>query len=115
MDWLVASGVFVHKPVVLWKSSPHTSIALAALREILIVISARLVNEAGLEVLIKSTGAADPPVNSDPVAVQTAPLALQSALTLREHSPDSNCQPSTHSLIATPATLIRPPNGNAAA
>lgn len=115
MDWLVASGVFVHKPAVLWNSSPHTSIALAALREILIVMSARLVDEAGLEVLIKSTGAADAPVNSDPVAVQTARLAPHSALTLREHSSDSNCQPSTHSLIATPATLIRPPNGSAAA
>ena len=115
LDWMVATGVFVDKPVVLWNASPRASIGLAALRETLIVMSARLVNEAALELLIKPADAAGQPVNPDRVAMQTALLALHSALTLREHSPDSNCQPSTHSLIATPATLIRPPNGSAAA
>ena len=115
LDWMVATGVFVDKPVVLWNASPRASIALAALRETLIVMSARLVNEAALELLIKPTDAADRPVNPDRVAMQTALLALHSALTLREHSPDANRQPSTQSLIATPATLIRPPNGSAAA
>jgi len=115
LDWMVATGVFVDKPVVLWNASPRASIALAALRETLIVMSARLVNEAALELLIKPADAADRPVNPDRVAMQTALLALHSALTLREHSPDANCQRSTRSLIATPATLIRPPNGSAAA
>lgn len=115
LDWMVASGMFVDKPVVLWNASPRASIALAALRETLIVMSARLVDEAALELLIKPADAAGQPVNPDPVAMQAALLALHRALTLREHSPDATCQPSTHSLIATPATLIRPPNGSAAA
>ena len=115
LDWMVATGVFVDKPVVLWNASPRASIALAALRETLIVMSARLVNEAALELLIEPADAAGQPVNPDRVAMQTALLALHSALTLREHSPDANRQPSTHSLIATPATLILPPNGSAAA
>ena len=115
LDWMVATGVFVDKPVVLWNASPRSSIALAALRETLIVMSTRLVNEAALELPIKPADAAGRSVNPDRVAMQTALLALHSALTLREHSPDATCQPSTHSLIATPATLIRPPNGSAAA
>ena len=115
LDWMVATGVFVDKPVVLWNASPRASIALAALRETLIVMSARLVNEAGLEVLIKSTDEVDPPANPYRVAMQTALLALYSALTLREHSPVPKGQSSARSLVATPATLIRPPNGSAAA
>ena len=39
LDWMVASGVFVGKPVVLWNASPRASIALASLRETLIVIT----------------------------------------------------------------------------
>ena len=31
LDWMVATGVFVDKPVVLWNASPRASIALAAL------------------------------------------------------------------------------------
>jgi len=53
LDWMVATGVFVDKPVVLWNASPRASIALAALRETLIVMSTRLVDEAALELLIK--------------------------------------------------------------
>jgi chromate reductase, NAD(P)H dehydrogenase (quinone) len=115
LDWMVATGVFVDKPVVLWNASPRASIALVALRETLIVMSARLVNEAALELLIKPADAAGRSIHPDRVAMQAALLALHGALTLREHSPDATCQPPTHSLIATPPTLIRPPNGSAAA
>ena len=66
LDWMVASGVFVDKPVVLWNASPRASHALAALRETLTVMSAKLIAEAGLELLIKRTDDGAPPVNPCP-------------------------------------------------
>lgn len=81
LDWTVASGVFVDKPVVLWNASPRATIALAALQETLAVMSARLVDAAQLELLIQS-----PPVgqeahtNPDPAAMRKALLALQTHL-----------------------------------
>jgi NAD(P)H-dependent FMN reductase len=32
LDWMVATAVFLDKPVALWNASPRASIALAALR-----------------------------------------------------------------------------------
>lgn len=80
LDWMVASGVFVDKPVVLWNASPRASHALAALRETLTVMSARLIGEASLELLIKSPEAAAAPVNPDPAAMRRTLLALRDHL-----------------------------------
>ena len=80
LDWMVASGVFVDKPVVLWNASPRASHALAALRETLTVMSARLIDEASLELLIKSPEAGAAPVNPDPEAMRRALLALRDCL-----------------------------------
>ena len=90
LDWTVASGVFVDKPVVLWNASPRASIALAALRETLIVMSACLVKEAALEMLIQSSDGVEAPANPDPVAMRHALLALERALRLRDHSPGAS-------------------------
>lgn len=98
LDWMVASSVFVDKPVVLWNASPRASIALAALRETLIVMSACLVNTAALEMLIRSSDGAGPPVNPHPVAMQHALLALERTLRLRDDSSAPNVSlPSTPS------------------
>ena len=80
LDWMVASGVFVDKPLVLWNASPRASHALAALRETLTVMSARLIGEASLELLIKSPEAGAAPVNPDPAAMREALLALRDSL-----------------------------------
>jgi len=66
LDWMVASGVFVDKPVVLWNASPRASHALAALRETLTVMAARWIADADLELLIKGTDDGAPSVNPDP-------------------------------------------------
>ena len=79
LDWMVSSAVFVDKPVALWNASPRASIALAALRETLIVMSARIVQGASLELLILSTNPAEPPINPDPMAMKRALLELQTA------------------------------------
>lgn len=93
LDWMVTSGVFVDKPVALWNASPRASIALAALRETLIVMSACLVSTAALEMLIRSSDEVRAPVNPDPVAMQHALLALERALRLRDVLPAPSVSP----------------------
>ena len=83
LDWMVGSGVFVAKPVVLWNASPRASHALAALRETLTVMSARLVEEASLQVLIKAVESGKAMVNPDPTAMTHALQALHVALCRR--------------------------------
>jgi len=80
LDWMVSTGVFVDKPVVLWNASPRAIHALAALHETLTVMSARLVPEAGLSLLIKAPDAAPQQVNPDPSAMRHALRILQRIL-----------------------------------
>ena len=82
LDWMVASGVFVDKPVVLWNASPRARHALATLRETLTVMSARLIDEAGLELSINWPNASAPPVNPDPGSMHQALKALAEVLRL---------------------------------
>ncbi|KAA0598069.1 NAD(P)H-dependent FMN reductase [Azospirillum lipoferum] len=50
LDWVVASGEMVDKPVALLHASPRSTYAREALTEILTVISARLISEASVTV-----------------------------------------------------------------
>jgi NAD(P)H-dependent FMN reductase len=77
LDWMVSTAVFVDKPVVIWNASPRATHALAALHETLTVMSARMVPDAGLSLLIKAPDAVGPPVNPDPLAMRHALLVLQ--------------------------------------
>jgi NAD(P)H-dependent FMN reductase len=76
LDWMVASGVMAGKPVVLWNASPRATHALAALRETLTVMAARMIEEAELALLITWAGADAQPVNPDPVSMHRALTAL---------------------------------------
>lgn len=76
LDWMVSTGVFVDKPVVLWNASPRSSHALAALRETLTVMSSRVIDEASLGLLIKLPEAGAMPVNPAPQAMRHALLVL---------------------------------------
>lgn len=80
LDWMVASGVFVDKPVVLWNASPRASHALAALQETLAVMSSQLIDAASLELLIKSPEAGTAAINPNPEAMRQALLALRDVL-----------------------------------
>ena len=80
LDWMVATGVFVAKPVVLWNASPRASHALAAMRETLTVMSARLIAEASLELLINPPEAGTVPANPNPEAMRQALLFLRNEL-----------------------------------
>jgi chromate reductase len=80
LDWLVSSGVLVGKPVVLWNASPRASHALAALRETLTVMSAKLIDGAELELLILSEPPGEAAKNPNPTTMSHALLALKAEL-----------------------------------
>lgn len=50
LDWVVASGEFVYKPVVLYNTSPRASHAYAALKETLSVMDSQIIEEACLKI-----------------------------------------------------------------
>jgi len=56
LDWMVGNESFVHKPVALLNASPRAVHAQAALREIITVMSARLIDEASITVPILGSG-----------------------------------------------------------
>jgi NAD(P)H-dependent FMN reductase len=56
LDWLVSFPPFADKPVAIFNASPRSVHADAALREILITMSANLVTEACLALPLRSTG-----------------------------------------------------------
>jgi chromate reductase len=56
LDWLVSFEGFVHKPVAIFNASPRSVHANAALREILVTMSARLIDEACLDLPLRGTG-----------------------------------------------------------
>ena len=50
LDWVVTSGEFVYKPVVLYNTSPRASLAYAALKETVSVMDARIVEQACINI-----------------------------------------------------------------
>ena len=80
LDWMVASGVLMNKPIALWNASPRASHAIAALRETLLVMAARLVDVAGLELLIGPGSVGGPLPNPDEAAMRRALLAIKADL-----------------------------------
>lgn len=72
LDWMVASGVFVGKPVALWNASPRASLGLASLRQSLHAMSACHVVAADLALLIKPAEPGQLQVNPGPAAMHAA-------------------------------------------
>jgi chromate reductase, NAD(P)H dehydrogenase (quinone) len=56
LDWLVSFPPFADKPIAIFNASPRSVHADAALREILVTMSADLVTEACLALPLRSTG-----------------------------------------------------------
>lgn len=80
LDWMVSSGVLVGKPVVLWNASPRASHAIAALRETLSVMSARLEDAAELALRVGFDASGRLLPNPDPPAMLRALLAIKDVL-----------------------------------
>lgn len=56
LDWMVSCEALVHKPVAILNASPRATIADAAIREILAVMSAQIIGEASITVPIIGAG-----------------------------------------------------------
>lgn len=56
LDWMVSCEAFVHKPVAILNASPRATIADAAIREILTVMSAEIIEEASITVPVIGAG-----------------------------------------------------------
>ena len=92
LDWMVGSGVFVDKPVVLWNAAPRATHALAALRETLTVMSARLLVDAELALLIQQGALGQAPSNPDQAAMRRAMVIIKNTL-VRERSAQGSRHP----------------------
>jgi NAD(P)H-dependent FMN reductase len=83
LDWLVGCEAFVFKPVVLLNASPRATHAQAALREVLSVMSAQIVDEASITVPIIGSGLDENGIVEHPeiaVVLQGALAALRDRL-----------------------------------
>ncbi|MBE9030590.1 NAD(P)H-dependent oxidoreductase [filamentous cyanobacterium LEGE 11480] len=56
LDWLVGSGEFVHKPVMLINASLRATIAQASLAEILTTMAAKVINPCCITLPIMGSG-----------------------------------------------------------
>ncbi len=79
LDWLVGSEAFVNKPIALFNASPSSVYAPAALKEIVTVISARVVDDASIDLPIRGAKLDEDGIYADlkmSVAIRTALQAL---------------------------------------
>ncbi|MBC3920445.1 NAD(P)H-dependent oxidoreductase [Undibacterium sp. CY18W] len=76
LDWTVSSDVFVNKPVVVLNASPRAIHADAALREILTVMSAQIIEAASVTVAVIGGGLDEDGIVAHPAIA----LQLQAAL-----------------------------------
>jgi NAD(P)H-dependent FMN reductase len=53
LDWLVGGSEFVYKPVALFNATPPSTFAMDSLRETVVTMSARLVDEASIAVPLR--------------------------------------------------------------
>jgi chromate reductase len=86
LDWMVGNESFVGKPVGLLSTSPRAVHARAALRETLVTMSARLVDEACVELPILGSGLDENDVvtrREFSQALRSALLAFRAAVTAR--------------------------------
>ena len=66
LDWLVSSTEFPGKPVILINTNPRASIAQASLKEILITMSARIIESNNLTLAIAGRGLDEQGIVADP-------------------------------------------------
>ena len=81
LDWTVSSDVFVYKPVVVLNASPRATHADAALREILSVMSARILETASVKVPVIGAKLDEDGMLSHPEIAEILKTALVAART----------------------------------
>lgn len=77
LDWLVSGEEFVHKPLALLNASPRATHAQAALREIVVTMSALVVEEACVALPLMGRGLDDAGIAADPALASSLRGALE--------------------------------------
>ncbi len=77
LDWMVGCEAFVNKPVALLNASPRAVHAPAALKEIISVMSALIVEDASIDVPILESRLDENGIVADPVISSALRAALQ--------------------------------------
>lgn len=67
LDWMVGNTCFIDKPLVLLNTSPRATHAQAALREIVVTMSARLIDDACISLPLLGSG-----LDAEGIAAQAA-------------------------------------------
>ena len=84
LDWLVGSEAFINKPVALFNASPLSVHAHASLREVVTVMSARVVDESSIVVPVRGSRLDEDGIYDEPdmsASIREALLALARAAT----------------------------------
>jgi len=85
LDWVVASGELIDKPVALINTSSRATHAHASLKEILTTMSARVVEEASPVVPINGTGGTAEDIAADETLSAVASTALAALVRAAAH------------------------------
>jgi NAD(P)H-dependent FMN reductase len=87
LDWMVGTEAFVYKPVAIFNASPRSEHADSALREVLGVMSATIVEAASISIQIRGSGLDENGIIDDPqraTAIRRALEEIAGALSPRE-------------------------------
>jgi chromate reductase, NAD(P)H dehydrogenase (quinone) len=77
LDWMVGTEAFVYKPVAIFNASPRSMHADAALREVLSVLSAVVVEHASIAIQIRGSGLDENGIVDDPARADAIRQALE--------------------------------------
>lgn len=86
LDWVVASGELIGKPLALFHASPRSDISREALAEILVTMAVRLIHEASVTVplLGRDVGEMDDILTRSDVEAEIRAALLRFAAAIRE-------------------------------
>jgi NAD(P)H-dependent FMN reductase len=80
LDWMVGTDAFVYKPVAIFNASPSSVHADAALREVLTVMSAHIIDEASIAIQIRGSRLDECGIANDAERASTIGRALGALL-----------------------------------
>ena len=77
LDWMVSNESFIDKPLALLNASPRATLAQAALRETLVTMSARVIDEASITLPVIGSGLDDDGIADHPAMRAALVAALR--------------------------------------
>jgi chromate reductase, NAD(P)H dehydrogenase (quinone) len=76
LDWMVSTEAFIDKPIALFNASPVSTYAPAALKETLTVMSAKIIEDASIDIWVRGSKLDEHGIAAHPEMSQTIRRAL---------------------------------------